>query len=67
MKYHMDIRDKPCPICELSFHELKTLKNHMYKIHNVGKSKTTTTAVVLMELFDQWRFSDENDRRYSLV
>ena len=39
MKYHADIRDQQCPLCGLSFHEYKTLKVHIAKIHDVPDVK----------------------------
>ena len=36
MKYHRDERDFFCPLCPFSFHELKTLKNHLLKVHSIA-------------------------------
>ena len=35
MKYHKNIRDQQCTECEMAFHEYKTLKNHLWKIHGI--------------------------------
>ena len=41
MKYHRDVRDEQCPLCEKAFHEHKTLKTHLLKIHNVYNMRGT--------------------------
>ena len=39
MKYHRDVRDEQCPLCDKAFHEHKTLKTHLLKIHNVDNMR----------------------------
>ena len=41
MKYHNDQRDHHCALCDMAFHELKTLKTHLSKIHGIEKPKGT--------------------------
>ena len=36
-KYHLDIRDAVCCVCDAAFHEHKTLKTHLDKIHGVER------------------------------
>ena len=45
MKYHRDERDEQCPLCEKAFHEHKTLKTHLLKIHNVFNMRGTLSSV----------------------
>ena len=56
MKYHQDIRDQLCPFCPLGFHEQKTLKNHLIKIHNIenirGEIPTKSSTDVTHNRFD---------------
>ena len=45
MKYHRDVRDEQCPLCEKAFHEHKTLKTHLLKIHNVYNMRGTSEKI----------------------
>ena len=35
MKYHADLRDYQCHLCYFAFHELKALKYHLQRIHEI--------------------------------
>ncbi len=45
MKYHYGKRDQPCPLCDMAFHEWKTLRKHMQSIHDEAAENSELTKI----------------------